>query len=484
MRAWPSRSACMTLTSVVVGLALVCVPGRAAADPNDPHVEEKEKEVKRGDKGLNPDTPKIDWESDDEIEKKESEKVEEMSPQKEKITSRPLNPPKPTEKWDFERFRSWYHFIEIVVGEEQGSGIIKETKKEIKFWGTTSKDSADMWPVKAEGNVKPKGSGGNPSEWHWSATIGRAAVDIKEDSISQGKEWWPENNKLLVSATHPVVADGTPSSDAHFVWKYDDSHEDWFEHNDTEKNFPEATPERHRAVFTAPSEATGAKEKDQHNVSVQYNLFNKPVDKEPLNITKPTNVGQPTVIPAEMTHPYTINSSAQHFHPWPEHNFQYPILDQFDENINTSDWGDGDGKRILMRREDVDFQADAKFAGVAQHINTHIIKEPNWKEHRDAEGRVLKVLYDKTVLMNIPTSTLGDPPPSEVKIGDRVFYVHPAHKWQLAVQGAGGNPVPSNPPHVTENEWVAEATEDKERTGNVLIFEAKTMYTVHLPHNP
>ncbi len=480
MRSWSIRMASVALTSGVVAFALLCMPVGAAADPNDPHVREKPKDVKRGYKGVNPDTPKIDWEEDKDIEKKESKTVTEMSDTKHKITSRTLEPPdKPQGKWQFKKVTGWYHFLEIVVGDEQNSGILEERLTAIRFWGTNSADNPDMWPVKAEGNLRliREGQGIAQSQWHWSAKIGRAAADIREDK--QHEDWWPENHKLLVSATHPVVADGTPLSDAHFLWAYDGAHADWFNPNDTEKNFPEYNPERHRAVFTAPSEDTDVEEKDQHEVSVQYELYNKPTDREPLNLTKPTNVDQPTVIPAAMTHPYTINSSAQDFDPWPEHNFQYPILDQFSENITTSDWGYGDGKRILMRREDVDFQATPKFAGVAQWINQNVTKEPNWKAHRDDEGHVLKVLYDKVVLMNIPTSTLGNPPPAEVKKGDKVFYVHPAHKWYLAVQGADGNPVPSNPAPVTENEFVSEATEDAKRSGNVLIFDAKTTYTVN-----
>lgn len=452
-----------------------------AGEAEDPHVRKRLGEVSNeGEQKEKIDHPGL-----------EDEKVPdyvEVGPTVTLIQSLSYEPPT---DWSFDEFPepNPYRFVDIHHNTPPDSLTKRvapptwehDTAGCVRIEGTWNKESVPDWPLRCEGNLEcgEGGQGGEPAEWFWAAKTMTAEVEIKTDR--QDDDWWPENSKLLVSAEHPVVAEGTPDSEAHFVWTYDGTHENWFEPNDTAKTLPSGT--YHLAVFTAPEIATDSEEEDQDEVSVQYKHWDKPVDEEPLNITKPTNVGQPTVAPTQMYHDYTINSSEQSFDAWPVHIFYYPISDQFSDDIADSDWGDDDGERILMRREDLDFQADPKFAGVAQYINQEITKDSNWTAHLDDEGNPLEALYDRTVLTGIPTSTLGDPPPAEVKDGDKVFYVHPAHKWQLAVRNEEGSPVPSDPPHVTENEWVSGATEDAERHGNVLIFDAKTTYTVHLTEN-
>jgi hypothetical protein len=148
----------------------------AADASTDSPVGAKGNEVKKGDKGNQPDIPKIDWEKDEELEKKSSVSVVPISDTTVKITSVNLKPP--SERWSFKPFSGSYGgYVEIVVGDEQNFGILQQDERNIQFWGTASKDSSDLWPVKAEGNLMPpKDRPGTPP--HWSARISSAQIEV------------------------------------------------------------------------------------------------------------------------------------------------------------------------------------------------------------------------------------------------------------------------------------------------------------------
>jgi len=185
------RAAFWGRVAMGVGLLLCFFIGplaRAVDNPGDPRIQDvKEKGVKKGDKGVNPETPKIDWETDAQLEKKSASLVENVAGAggKIKITSLDLRPP--AENWAFNKLLDANDFVEVVVGPEQTFGILTQNAQHIQFWGTAPGDTADFWPVKAEGNLAPP-PGGQGEQPHWSAKIGRINIYAAFDpaAISQG----------------------------------------------------------------------------------------------------------------------------------------------------------------------------------------------------------------------------------------------------------------------------------------------------------
>jgi len=198
----PTRTA-LAAIAAALGLALAgAFWARAAEEPTDPHVNERDKEVKRGDKGAEPETPKIDWESDEEIQKKAAEETEEIDANTIKITSRKLEPPEGN--WSFKTFEDDPSlYVEVVVEAEQNWDVITQESQTIQFWGTAPKDTPDNWPVKAEGNLNPGGTGGGTAAFHWSAKIRKAHVKITDMPGSSDKTIGGEDDKKWTFAKLP-----------------------------------------------------------------------------------------------------------------------------------------------------------------------------------------------------------------------------------------------------------------------------------------
>jgi len=155
-----------------VGLLLCLCIGplaKAVNNPGDPRIQDvKEKEVTKAKEG-------IDYE-EEELEKKSAAEVEPIAGEKIKITSIILQPP--AANWAFKTFPDdASNFVEVVVGLGQSSGIITQDAQNLQFWGTAPTDTADLWPVKAEGNLQPGGGGGGggDTQWHWSAKVNQVA---------------------------------------------------------------------------------------------------------------------------------------------------------------------------------------------------------------------------------------------------------------------------------------------------------------------
>jgi len=199
----PRARAAVMAIGVALGLALAgAFWARAADGPTDPHVNERDKEVKRGDKGADPETPKIDWESDEEIQKKAAEETEEIDANTIKITSRNLEPPEGN--WSFKTFEDDPSlYVEVVVEAEQNWDVITQESQTIQFWGTAPKDTPDNWPVKAEGNLNPGGTGGGTAAFHWSAKIRKAHVKITDMPGSSDKTIGGEDDKKWTFAKLP-----------------------------------------------------------------------------------------------------------------------------------------------------------------------------------------------------------------------------------------------------------------------------------------
>jgi len=208
----PPTRATLAAIGVALGLALAGAFGaRAAEDPADPKVQDREKAVKRGDKDANPptpETPKIDWETDAQIEKKAAEGVLDIDANTIKITSRKLEPP--DGKWSFKTFEDGSNlYVEVVVEAEQNWDVIPQESptKTIQFWGTAPKNTPDNWPVKAEGNLQRGGGGGGryvQNNWHWSAKIRKAHVKITDMPGSSDKTVGGEDDKKWTFAKLPL----------------------------------------------------------------------------------------------------------------------------------------------------------------------------------------------------------------------------------------------------------------------------------------
>jgi len=181
-----------------VGLLLCLFIGplaKAGDNPDDPHIQDvKEKTVTKTKEG-------IDYETDEELEKKSAAKVESIAGEKIKITSMILEPP--AANWSFKTFPDdANNFVEVVVGLGQNSGIITQDAQNIEFWGTAPNDTADLWPVKAEGNLLPP-PGGQGTLPHWSAKIRKAYVKITDMPGSGVKTVGGEDDKKWTFAKLP-----------------------------------------------------------------------------------------------------------------------------------------------------------------------------------------------------------------------------------------------------------------------------------------
>jgi len=164
-----------------VGLLLCLFIGpsaKAADSPSDPRIQDvKEREVTKTKVG-------IDYEEEEnyQLEKKSAAKVDPIAGEKIKITSIILKPP--AGNWSFKTFPDdASNFVEVVVGLGQNSDIITQDAQNIQFWGTAPKDTADSWPVKAEGNLLPP-PGGQGTLPHWSAKV------AKEAKAYAANDWW------------------------------------------------------------------------------------------------------------------------------------------------------------------------------------------------------------------------------------------------------------------------------------------------------
>jgi hypothetical protein len=90
--------------------------------------------------------------------------------------------------------------VDVVVGAEQTSGILTQDAQHLKFWGTVPKNTADFWPLKAEGNLAMSG-GKSQSEpdLHWSAKISRAKVEVTAVPLAyyaDSNSWMPFRFKI------------------------------------------------------------------------------------------------------------------------------------------------------------------------------------------------------------------------------------------------------------------------------------------------
>jgi hypothetical protein len=183
----------------------------AADKASDPQLQDvKDKAVKKGDKGVNPEKPKIDWEQDNQLEKKNWEGRENLTTRW-KITSPTLKPPRNAKgQGTFKTFPDGPgEYVEVVVGDGQEWAVIPkdQPEKNIKFWGTVATDSADLWPVKAEGNLSMPGNGEGLSLKHWSAKMSNEEVIFNPNPVKTGYALkddgspWPKKIKQAVTAT-------------------------------------------------------------------------------------------------------------------------------------------------------------------------------------------------------------------------------------------------------------------------------------------
>ncbi|HUX01145.1 MAG: hypothetical protein WBD63_03110 [Phycisphaerae bacterium] len=201
-------------------LGLLAVPlSRAADKASDPELQDvKDKTVKKGDKGVDPEKPKIDWENDDQLEKKNWENREDLTT-KWKITSMTLKPP--CNAKGEETFKTFPdgpgEYVEVVVGDGQEWAVIPKEppEKNIQFWGTVAKNSADLWPLKSEGNLKPPpgGEGGDGTkDYHWSAKISNEEVIFDPNPVKTGYALKDDGTPDPKKIKQPVTATFSPKS--------------------------------------------------------------------------------------------------------------------------------------------------------------------------------------------------------------------------------------------------------------------------------